>query len=281
MLSYYDRYQKGAYREVYQELQDLEAAVFLDPIYSDALAVAHAMMQRVRYNLQELLLPRLQHLGYQFGAGFLEHSDDVTEDEAALLQKDFPIFQITKPDVDGQITALKQLLGALPITLQAWYREINTVNFIGAFPASVSAVVDGCTLKRGYELDPLCIYPPDVTLQFIRMEKEHMEREQEALSFWNRSVQEENDVAEQAISLSWDGPSKYGYRGGFDYAILEPFNVFDGMMDLSGKSMSFVDYLRWCLQWGGFPGLEQLWETERFPLSQEAFYFLTRDLLPF
>lgn len=191
------------------------------------------------------------------------------------------MFQVAKPDVNDQIAELKQLLGAIPITLQSWYHEVNTVNFIGAFPTSVSVVVDGCTLKRGYELDPLCIYPPDVTLQFIKMEKENAVREQEVLYSWNKLVQEENVVEEQAISLSWDGPSKYGYRGGFDYAILEPFNVFDGTMDLGEKSMSFVNYLRWCLQWGGFPGLEKLWGTERFPLSQEAFRFLTHDLLPF
>jgi len=89
MSSYYDRYQKGAYREVYQELQDLGATVFHDPIHSEAISVGRAMMQRIRYNLQELLLPRLQQLCYQFSAGFLEYSDDVTEGEFTPLQ---PVF---------------------------------------------------------------------------------------------------------------------------------------------------------------------------------------------
>jgi hypothetical protein len=68
-MKYYDRYQQGEYHEVYQDLQRLGEHVFDDSILQDASSVALAMMQRVHYNLQEMLLPRLHQLGYQFRAG--------------------------------------------------------------------------------------------------------------------------------------------------------------------------------------------------------------------
>jgi hypothetical protein len=243
-MSYYDRYQRGEYREVYNELQQLGAHVFDDSMLQDASSVAHAMMQRVRYNLQEVLLPRLHQLGYQFGAGFLEHADVLTEEEQTQYQQEFPLFEAARPEAIAHIVDLQHLVGAIPLTLEQWYRQIHTVNLIGAFPASVSPIVDGHPLKRGYELNSLAVYPPDVTLQFLKLEHDNWQWEQEHGVSWDEAVQEDQNMETQAISLSWDQPAKYGYRGGFDYALVAPFRAFDGTLDLGGTSMSFVGYLR-------------------------------------
>jgi hypothetical protein len=56
----------GEYEQVWQELVALGEAVRKEPLYSDTLAVARAMIWRVRYNL-ELLISRLQTVGYRFG----------------------------------------------------------------------------------------------------------------------------------------------------------------------------------------------------------------------
>lgn len=280
-MKYYDRYQRGEYREVYQELQQLGAHVFHDSMVQEASSVAHAMMQRVRYNLQEVLLPRLHRLGYQFGAGCLEHADVLTEEEYAQHQQEFHLFEVARPEAVAHIEDLQQLVGAIPLTLEQWYHQIHTMNLIGAFPASVSPIVDGYPLKRGYDLNSLAVYPLDMTLQFLKMEHENWHWEQEQGISWEEAAQEEQNMETPAISLSWDQPAKYGYRGGFDYALVAPFTVFDGTLDLSGTSMSFVDYVRWCIQWAGSPGLEMLWQTPRCPLTQDELDFLTRDLLPF
>lgn len=69
MPNWFDRYQQGFYQEVYNELVALGEAVFDEPIYQEASLVAHAMMKRVRQNL-EMLIPRLKVLGYQFVDGY-------------------------------------------------------------------------------------------------------------------------------------------------------------------------------------------------------------------
>lgn len=66
MSSFIDRYEQGECEQVWAELQALGEHVREEPYYSDALAVAHETMRRVRHNL-ELLVPRLTELGYCFG----------------------------------------------------------------------------------------------------------------------------------------------------------------------------------------------------------------------
>ena len=70
----YDRYLQGAYQEVYDELLAMQEQVFDEPIYAEALAVAREMMRRVRHNI-ELLIPRLEEMDYDFGAGFFDEMD--------------------------------------------------------------------------------------------------------------------------------------------------------------------------------------------------------------
>ena len=52
---------------MWAELVSRGAAVRVEPLYSQARAVAAAMMQRARHNI-DLLVPRLQQLGYRFVA---------------------------------------------------------------------------------------------------------------------------------------------------------------------------------------------------------------------
>ncbi len=54
METYLDRYRQGAHTQVWQELVDQHAAIRQEPLLSEAQAVAHEMMQRVRYNLSPL-----------------------------------------------------------------------------------------------------------------------------------------------------------------------------------------------------------------------------------
>jgi hypothetical protein len=73
--TYLEHYQAGEYEPVWAELQVLGAAVRAEPLYSDALAVAHETMRRVRQNL-EWLIPRLVAVGYQFGYGWIQPPAD-------------------------------------------------------------------------------------------------------------------------------------------------------------------------------------------------------------
>jgi hypothetical protein len=71
MTSFLERYELGEHEQVWDDLVALGAAVREEPMYSDALAVAHETMRRVRHNF-EMLIPRLVAIGYQFGYGWVQ-----------------------------------------------------------------------------------------------------------------------------------------------------------------------------------------------------------------
>lgn len=73
MSSFLERYQLGECEVVWDELMSLGKAVRKGPVLPDALAVARETMRRVLYNL-ETLIPRLRHLGYEFGYGWIQPS---------------------------------------------------------------------------------------------------------------------------------------------------------------------------------------------------------------
>jgi hypothetical protein len=71
MSSFLERYERGEYEQVWEELLALGAAVREEPLYADALAVARETMRRARHNI-EVLIPRLVRVGYQFGYGWVQ-----------------------------------------------------------------------------------------------------------------------------------------------------------------------------------------------------------------
>jgi hypothetical protein len=55
---------------------------------------------------------------------------------------------------------------------------------------------------------------------------------------------------------------KSNISGGLSYGIHLPARGADAGFENDGHETTFVDYLRLCFQWGGFPGLEQYGEEE-------------------
>jgi hypothetical protein len=84
---------------------------------------------------------------------------------------------------------------------------------------------------------------------------------------WNR---------DPSLALSPDNAFKYGFGGSGAYSIRLPCKAFDAPLLFERHHTTFVNYLRICFRWGGFPGLES--ENR---LSQDEIEFLTRDLLRF
>src|SRR6266566_2282930 len=56
--------------------------------------------------------------------------------------------------------------------------------------------------------------------------------------------------------LSPDNYFKYGYGGTGAYSIILPCKAFDAPLLLERHHTTFINYLRLCFRWGGFPGLE-------------------------
>ena len=59
MSGFLERYRQGEYQEVWDELDALGAGVRERLVYSEALAVAHETMQRVRHNIEVVISTQL------------------------------------------------------------------------------------------------------------------------------------------------------------------------------------------------------------------------------
>lgn len=253
MPQFYERYLNGFYQEVYDELLQAQEQVFDEPLYEDALLVGRAMMKRVRYNL-ERVIARLRTLDYRFGEGFWE--EDITPEEKALIEQDIPVFQAPPAATAERLVMLEQLVGSLPVALTCWYHEVGAVNLIGLFPPSNNQVFDK---EYGTLVDPLFVYSLEMLLKMSR-----------GLS----ANRKESFI--QSLSLSPDNYYKYQLSGSGAYTLSLPAQVFDTLLLRERHHTTFVNYLRYCFRWGGFPGLEI---DNR--LTQEMLSFLTADLLEF
>lgn len=261
MTTYLERYQSGEHETVWAELFALGVQVRQEPLLTDASAVARETMRRVRTNI-ELLIPRLETLGYQFG---------IWEDGKPVELYSGPLRLPSAATPEG-IAQVEQELGPLPLSLWAFAEVIGTVDFCGHHPEWAS--------KYG-PLDPLVVEVPfdkpdyvKYVLDTVREDAEH--------------AQEEGEEGELFIVISPDIYHKDNISGGMPYEIALNVPAADGPVErLDPRAVSynerivpflFISYLRICLRWGGFPAFADIIEQER---PHEQLAFLTQGLLPF
>ncbi|MGI9517428.1 MAG: hypothetical protein ACR2NP_10295 [Pirellulaceae bacterium] len=107
-MSYFNRYQRGEFQPVWNELVDAGVAVWNKPLFNDARDVALATMERVRKNL-ERLQSRLEGIGYEF-----MHPE--------------PVALANRNAVD-KLTAFENAYGRLAISASVWYQTFQCVDF--------------------------------------------------------------------------------------------------------------------------------------------------------
>jgi len=120
MPSYLERYRQGECEPVWAELLGLGDKVRQQSLNADALAVAHETMTRARANI-EMLVPRLNKLGYQFA-----HPEQV--------------FVPADEEFRQRMAQVEKRGGPLPLSLRAWCEVVGEVNFMGAHPKLSSYV---------------------------------------------------------------------------------------------------------------------------------------------
>jgi len=199
-----ERYNAGDRIGVWNDLRSID----ITNCEAEALAVANATMERARQNVVTLI-ERLKQLNYEFA--YEPHTS------ARNWRK------------------VETKLGRLPLSLRAWWEIGGAVNLMGHHPELT---------PPGILSDPLCILPPEVTLE---------------------------DDEESECILAPDRYHKHGYSGGAPYAIGLPSPTADALVLYEPNELYFVDYLRLCFRRGGFPGLE---DNEPRDLA-----FLTEGLL--
>lgn len=151
MESFFSRYQKGECEAVWAELLELQGQVRHEPQYSDALAVARETMRRAQHNI-EVLISRLQSVGYTFGYAWIEPraliedrelheaaSDEEREEVERYsirtwAQSKPPVLSPPRSDAQFRLAELEQAIGTLPLSLRAWYENVGAVNFVGTPP---------------------------------------------------------------------------------------------------------------------------------------------------
>ncbi len=240
MSNLLERYLQGERRAVWAELAAYGDKVRQEPLLSDALAVARATMGRARENV-ELLVPRLEVLGYNF-----------TYPKYVLVPPE--------PDVLNRLAALEKLAGVLPLSLRAWCEVVGSVNFTGSHPAWPEE--DDLETFR----DPLVVEP------LLGVFDEYV--------YWQYGLSEgmfEGDEVDCfPLSISPDEFRKAQVSSGSSYKVLVPNTAADALLENEWHETTFVNYLRACFKWGGFPGFSRYSPTL---LPQEAVAYLTEGLL--
>lgn len=236
MKTFIERYNNGEYREVWEELFLLDDGVRDPSILPDALSVVNETMTRVQQNIVQIY-NRLVEIGYEF-----EMMEGI----------DKPIIP-PAPYIKEQIREIESIVGIIPLSLKAWYEMVGTVSFLGRHPK----------WDTGIYYDPLFVSPIETAL---------MEYDE-----WRILLEKygEEKIGPYCISIAPDYYHKANISGGEPYKMAIPNAAIDAKLLNERHDTTFVEYLRICFTWGGFPGLEN--SSNNLP---EVLDYLTKDLLP-
>ena len=236
------RYLRGEHDLVWDELR-LHEALGGD-LLAEAQAVAKETMSRVGRNA-DLLAERLTASGWQPLYGELR----------------------TKPRAEDRevMRRIQEITGApLPVSLWAFWGAVGGINFVWDYESGEPPDV-GVALPMD-QMDPLCVDAPEsVTQVFEEWEEQRSGVDPELADPFD-------------LDLAPDYLHKANISGGEPYGIKLPFLGADPVFANEAHELPFVDYLRLCFRWAGFPRLE------RYANRPDVREFLTRmgeDLEPF
>jgi uncharacterized protein DUF6745 len=215
-LPMHERYIAGEHTAVWTELVSRGAAVRGDPFAADALAVAYETMSRVERNIRTIV-SRLVQLGYEF----------TTPDGARRKVNNV----LVEPDsrTAKRLQRFEKSVGAVPLSLRAFYEVVGSVDLIGRHPRLAPAAG---TIAP----DPLVIVGIEDAISAIEDDDE--------------------GESESALMLAPDDLHKSNVSGGAPYEIGVPDPAADARVLNERHDLLFVDYLRLCFRFGGFPGYE-------------------------
>ena len=198
-----ERYVRGDREQVWAEILDLGPAVRDPNFLPDAIAVVRETMRRCRTNI-ERIVHRLREIDYPF-----QYPDNVH----------------TLPETGfwNRIEAIEEKVGAVPLSLAAWYEIVGGVILISD-PES--------EWNETYS-DPLVVFSSDYVLEYND-------------DNWYRYHYE--------LELSPDDKHKADVSGGPPYHIKLPNACADAPLDEEWHATTFVGYLRLSFAACGFPG---------------------------
>lgn len=235
--SLYRKYIDGKIESVWQELTILnQTPSQLDDLtWNDISKLLTETMRRSRENI-DIIISALKEVDYQFmdlgSAGW----------EEKRKSSQLPVYSSPIHDECEQKFSLLRGVngeqGYLPLSFIKFIEEVGSVNFIGYFPDWVE--------KENFPLlDPLMVFPIE---ELISYHKYLTSIDGERLHSKSGSY----------LQFSYDEDAKEGSSGsGLGYGIkIYSQPQIEGVLTNYGYTIDFVNYLRLCFKWGGFPNLE-------------------------
>jgi hypothetical protein len=221
-MTFLERYLAGDCSAVWHELGVQVTSTEATDIILDAQKVAAETMRRVRDNVITIVR-ELSSIGYKFG----QHSRGGKREGFVA-----PLTEPSK-EVAAKCENVAELIGPVPLSLQAFWSEIGSVDLRGSCPRWPAFT------------DALMVCSIDDLLSDIEE--------------WRLEVSEGavDDTSQLCFNLSPDVFQKDEASGG-TYSMMLPDPKMDGVIALQDVEMPFVEYLRQTLRWGGFPGFRTL-----------------------
>ena len=226
-MSFYERYMNGETEAVYTDIRELEEKAFLPEHLADIEKVLTETFSRAKQNFQ-VIYEALLNRGYLFN-----------KTPKSNFQR--PLHQ-PLPDTDELLEKLDDTVkpfGFVPLSLKYFYKIVGGVNFCWDYETNEDF------LWR--MADPVQVFSLDAVVS--ELSKGHWLEEMQEYA-------EEDEFFEAYLDLSPDSLHKDNISGDIPYAIeITPEPIIDGFFMNEPNDTTFIDYLRICFDYCGFPGL--------------------------
>lgn len=220
-----EKYLKGNYQEVWQEMLSLGPLDRQSDTFMDIYTVAKETMLRVNHNILTIIT-RLEKMGYKFA---------------------LPEYKKISPgnEIQAQIDQLESKVGSLPVSLIAFYEIVGGACLMGDYPGLASYAKPLATEPILFYSDPLVVFPIEAAFEQVD-------------DFYQVDPDmDDPETAEFLIPIAPDDYHKENVSGGAPYEIAVPCLAADTLLLNDWHETTFVNYLRICFRWGGFPGWER------------------------
>lgn len=147
-------------------------------------------------------------------------------------------------ETEFAIERIEREMGQLPTAIKLFWRSIGAVNLIGFHP----------NWQNDIYPDPLVIFPPSIALHEL---DEFLSDREERLKY---------DFP-YLVPIAPDSYHKAGVSGGMWYNVAMPAESDDPPLQAEPHQLSFVRYLKYAVNCGGFPGLDH-YPAHNWPIEQ-------------
>lgn len=278
MSSYLERYQQGETVQVWKELVELGDEVRTQPLYDDAWAVAQETMHRAKHNI-ELIIKRLKEIDYWFADPkyIMLPTDPERLDELDRFEREVGYVPLSLR-AWMQIVGTVNLIGAYP-RLACYADDSNPTFAIGGPGGEIEILDLDSMLQQGVEsgfISDELKHAMKNLHSMMQSFKPQLPEEKKQIPYEDQvasdplviepvelSVEEyhffleENDEERYFLSISPDVIHKANESGGGPYGIYLPDSGADAQFhETDWGEITFVEYLRFSFEWGGFPGLK-------------------------